>query len=106
MSLIPQRFVDGLPELLSELSPTFGSRHRGMELDVENVTPPAANVDLGQVGMTIVGQDLRDGRKYALRHRLVILPAPRPVVNGPFASVTISKMLGIRSTLGTIPIWE
>jgi hypothetical protein len=74
MSFISQGFVDGVSELLSDASPILGARHRGIELDVENIPPAAANVNLRKVMMTVVGQDLCDGRKHALRHLLVEPP--------------------------------
>jgi hypothetical protein len=43
-------------------------------LDVENIPPAATNVNLRKILMTVVGQDLCDGRKYALRHLLVEPP--------------------------------
>jgi hypothetical protein len=39
-----------------------------MESNVENITPPATDVKFRKVVMAIVGQDLRYGRKHALRH--------------------------------------
>ncbi|MGA2305465.1 MAG: hypothetical protein ABSH29_14845 [Acidimicrobiales bacterium] len=74
MSFISQDFVDGVSELLSESSPILGAGHRGIELDVENIPPAATNVNLRKIMMTVVGQDLCDGRKYALRHLLVEPP--------------------------------
>jgi hypothetical protein len=70
MPFIPQGFVDGVSKLLSEYSPTLGAGHRGMDLDVENIPPAAADVNLREVVVTVVGQDFCDGRKHALRHVL------------------------------------
>jgi hypothetical protein len=41
-----------------------------MDLDVENIPPAAADVNLREVVVTVVGQDFCDGRKHALRHVL------------------------------------
>jgi hypothetical protein len=82
MSFISQGFVDGGSELLSEFPLILSAGHRGMKLDVENIPPAAANVNLREVAMTIVGQDFRDGRKNALCHALVSPPL-RSVVNVP-----------------------
>jgi len=80
MSFISQGFVDGGSELLSEFPLILSAGHRGMKLDVENIPPAAANVNLRKVVMTVVGQDLCDGRKYALRH-ILVKPPLRSVVN-------------------------
>ena len=41
--------------LLPELSPSLGTRHCGVELNVENVPPPTADLNLGKVRVTVVG---------------------------------------------------
>jgi hypothetical protein len=92
MSFISQGFVDGISELLSEFPPTLGAGHRGMQLDVENIPPAAANVNLRKVVVTVVGQDFCDGRKYALRHVLVKPPlgAVVNVMSPPYWSAKCS----------------
>jgi len=39
-----------------------------MESNVEDITPPTTDVKPRELVMAIVGQDLREGRKHALRH--------------------------------------
>jgi hypothetical protein len=132
MSFVTQGFADSATEPLTELAPTFVSWHGGMEPDVQDVPPSTANVNLCEVVMAIVGQDLRDGFKYALRHRRLrlairgqyerIMPAHPPrqevswvmpilttvsqsVVKVELPSLRIRETLA-RSTLRTVPNGE
>ena len=75
MSFLSEGFANGISESTPELSPSFGGGHGGMESNVEDIPPPTTNVKLRKVVMAIVGQDLRYGRKYALRHAGASLPS-------------------------------
>ena len=73
-------FVDGASEFVAELSPSLGTRHCGVQLNVENVSPPTTDLNLGKVRVTIVGQDLRDGRS---RRFVISAPATKLLLTHP-----------------------
>ena len=68
VSFVLQEFTDGISDLGPESAASFGVGQRGMESNVDNISPPSTNANFRKVIIALVGQNLRDSKKHSFRH--------------------------------------